>query len=61
MLPGVTCTRLGADRCPGLLTPFVAQDGAIIRLRMPGGRVRVSTLAELLAIGARTTARRCWP
>lgn len=52
MLPGVTCTRLGADRCPGLLKPFVAQDGAIIRLRVPGGRVRVSTLADLLAIGA---------
>jgi precorrin-3B synthase len=51
MLPGVTSTRLGADRCPGLLTPFVAQDGAIIRLRIPGGRVHVSTLAELLAIG----------
>lgn len=51
MLPGVTSTRLGADRCPGLLSPFVAADGAIIRLRVPGGRVAVSTLTDLLAIG----------
>jgi len=51
MLAGVT-GRDGTDRCPGVLRPFVADDGALVRLRVPGGRVRVAVLAELIALGA---------
>lgn len=47
-LPRVT--RRGADNCPGVFRPFLAHDGAIIRLRAPGGAVSVSLLAELVAI-----------
>jgi len=42
--------RQGADSCPGVFRPFLADDGAIIRLRAPGGTVSVSLLAELVAI-----------
>ncbi|WP_415830778.1 cobalamin biosynthesis protein CobG, partial [Janibacter anophelis] len=43
-------SRSGADRCPGLLTPFVSADGAMVRLRVPGGRVAASTLAEICSL-----------
>ena len=43
-------SRDGADRCPGLLSPFVSADGAMVRLRMPGGRVDVTTLTEISAL-----------
>lgn len=43
-------SRQGADRCPGLLHPFSAADGSLIRLRIPGGRVPVALLTELSAI-----------
>lgn len=43
-------TRTGWDRCPGLLRPHIADDGAVVRLRIPGGHVRVSVLLELLAV-----------
>lgn len=38
------------DLCPGVLQPFSAGDGAIIRVRVPGGEVAVAKLAELMAI-----------
>lgn len=41
-----------ADRCPGLVRPFAAQDGAIVRARVPGGRVALAVVADLLAIAA---------
>lgn len=50
MLTGMT-GRAEADRCPGVLRPFVAEDGAVVRLRVPGGRVRVEVLADLVASG----------
>lgn len=43
--------RERADRCPGVLRPFLAGDGALVRLRVPGGRIRVDTLAEVMALG----------
>jgi len=40
---------LPPDRCPGLLRPFVAADGALIRLRAPGGRLPAGALGALSA------------
>lgn len=48
--------RSSADQCPGLLRPFPADDGAIIRLRLPGGRVTVSALSRLLTVAERSGA-----
>lgn len=42
--------RSGADRCPGLLAPFVSADGAMVRLRVPGGRLNASTLTEISSL-----------
>lgn len=41
------------DRCPGALRPFVSGDGSMIRVRRPGGRVRVRQLVELLDVTRR--------
>lgn len=46
-------SRSGADRCPGLLAPFVSADGAMIRLRIPGGRVDAGGLAEISSLAVR--------
>lgn len=46
-------SRSGADRCPGLLTPFVSADGAMVRLRIPGGRVDASTLYAISSLAGR--------
>lgn len=35
------------DACPGVLRPFQAVDGAIVRLRIPGGRTTGRTLRAL--------------
>lgn len=39
-----------ADRCPGLLTPHRAEDGLLVRLRVPGGQTSVAALVELSRI-----------
>lgn len=48
-----TPSRSGADRCPGLLTPFVSADGAMVRLRVPGGRVDAASLLEISSLASR--------
>jgi precorrin-3B synthase len=46
-------TRTRGDRCPGVLRPWPADDGALVRLRLVGGRIRPCSLA---AIGGVATA-----
>ena len=40
------------DRCPGVLRPHQAADGALLRLRVPGGWVPASTLDAMSAAAA---------
>lgn len=44
--------RTWSDRCPGLLRPHLAEDGALVRLRLPGGQTTAATLLELSRIAA---------
>lgn len=44
--------RSRADRCPGVLRPWVADDGLLVRLRLVGGRLPATSLARLLQVSA---------
>ncbi|MGH3459703.1 nitrite reductase [Aeromicrobium sp.] len=39
-----------ADRCPGVLRPWIADDGALVRLRLVGGAISTQALADLALI-----------
>ncbi|KHL19341.1 precorrin-3B synthase [Mumia flava] len=49
--------RTRVDRCPGVLRPWPADDGALVRLRLPGGRITpdqlrlVADLADAYGVG----------
>lgn len=42
--------RSHADRCPGVLRPWIADDGALVRLRLVGGALPTQALADLAVI-----------
>jgi precorrin-3B synthase len=44
--------RALADRCPGLLRPHRAEDGLLVRLRVPGGQTTSAVLLRLSEISA---------
>ncbi len=46
-------SRTRADRCPGALRPWPAEDGLLVRLRVPGGNVRTETLLALHQVAER--------
>jgi precorrin-3B synthase len=46
-------SRTHIDRCPGVFRPWIADDGAIVRLRLVGGVLPSSSLAPLLDIAER--------
>jgi precorrin-3B synthase len=49
-MPGLSTAherRHRADRCPGVLRPWVAEDGALVRIRLVGGLLHRTQLAGL--------------
>ncbi len=48
-MAGVT----GPDRCPGVLRPHSAADGALIRIRVPGGQTTGTAIGRLSRIAQR--------
>ncbi|MDN5743496.1 MAG: nitrite reductase [Nocardioidaceae bacterium] len=42
--------RNRADRCPGVIRPWPASDGGLVRVRVPGGQVATKKLLRLMAV-----------
>lgn len=42
--------RTRRDRCPGVLRPWPAEDGALVRIRLVGGRITPTALTGLAAV-----------
>lgn len=51
--PTTPTARDRADRCPGALRPWPADDGLLVRLRLVGGRLTARSLRALLAVAER--------
>lgn len=47
---GPTQGRDRGDLCPGVLRPWAADDGALVRLRLPGGQVTRDQLAATIGV-----------
>jgi precorrin-3B synthase len=45
-------TGVTVDRCPGVLRPHLAADGAMVRIRLPGGRTTGPALTRLGELAA---------
>jgi precorrin-3B synthase len=45
-----TTPRHHVDRCPGVLRPWIADDGALVRLRLVGGSISAQALADLALV-----------
>lgn len=45
-------SRDRADRCPGVLRPWIADDGALVRLRLVGGEMTAQMLTDLMKVAA---------
>ncbi|MCW2868047.1 MAG: nitrite reductase, partial [Marmoricola sp.] len=43
-------SRVRRDRCPGVLRPWPADDGALVRVRLPGGRISPGSLTGLAEV-----------
>jgi ferredoxin-nitrite reductase len=50
--PAVSSAAPAADACPGLFYPTFAQDGRLIRIRTPGGRLSAHQARVLAEIGS---------
>lgn len=53
MAPVPVRTRTRADRCPGVLRPWPAEDGLLVRVRLVGGRLPTAQLRSLVAVAER--------
>lgn len=42
--------RSRPDRCPGIVHPWLASDGGLVRIRIPGGQVSLTSLQALVAV-----------
>lgn len=45
-------SRTYVDRCPGVLRPWIADDGALVRIRLIGGALAASSLRAVVEIAA---------
>ncbi|WP_243653239.1 hypothetical protein [Pseudonocardia endophytica] len=47
---GIDATRTRADACPGVVSPHLAADGALARVRLPGGAISATALRAVAAL-----------